>query len=286
MNNFLCLPNGISMPMIGFGTYRINGKKCENAVYDAISSGYRLIDTASMYENEEFVGNALSRCFEENIVNRNDMFITTKLWTNSYSYNDAIRSFYNSLEKLRIDYIDLYLLHNSFGYIYEAWEAITELYNRKIIRAIGISNFSIERIIEFMHFAELPPMVNQIEIHPYYNQASLVEHLKNVNCVPQAWAPLAEGKYNIFEDKLLSTIALKHKKKVSQIILKWNIQRGIPVITQTTDHIHLLQNIDMDNFELSNEEITCITSLTKSNCNIINYNDPDTIKKILNKNIF
>lgn len=279
----LCLSNGVLLPMKGFGTYKINEKKCECAVYDAVSSGYKLIDTASMYENEEYVGKALQKCFKEKLVDRKDIFITTKLWTSSYSYDNAIKSFYKSLQKLKVDYIDLYLLHNSFGYIYDAWEAITELYNKGLIKAIGVSNFSIGKIIEFTHFVDIQPMVNQIEIHPYYNQNILVEYLKKINCIPQAWAPFAEGKYNIFEDKLLKSIALKHKKEVAQIILKWNIQRGIPVITQTTNHIHLLQNMDIDDFELSDNDIACITSLQKENSKIIDYTNPDTIKTILKK---
>lgn len=283
MNKTIPLSNNVTIPLQGFGTYKLYGQDCEDAVYNAISAGYKLIDTARMYENELFVGNAIKRASSSFDIKREQLFITTKVWPNDYSTTKFRNSIYSSIKDLGVDYIDLCLLHNSLGNVYEAWETLIELYEKKIIRAIGVSNFSIGKMMEFIHFTNIHPMLNQIEIHPYYKRRKSIEYLRSIQCIPQAWAPLAECKFKILEDEIICSISKKYAKSPAQIILRWLIQQGIPYVVRTTNKEHLIENIDIWNFELLKEDMKLISELTKDDCKIINYDDPDIIQRILNK---
>ena len=211
----LKLANGVEMPLEGFGVFQVpNPQECKNAVLEAIKAGYRLIDTAAVYMNEDAVGAAIKEAIDTGIVKREDLFITTKVWVSDFSYEGAKKGFARSMKKLGLDYLDLLLLHQPYGDVYGAWKAMTEFYNEKKIRAIGVSNFSIAKFTEFAEIVDVKPMVNQIELHPFYAQYEAIETMKKYGCQPQAWGPLAEGKHGIFSHPVLSEIGKKSTKSI------------------------------------------------------------------------
>ena len=252
----LKLSNGVEMPLEGFGVFQVpNSEECKIAVLEAIKAGYRLIDTAAVYMNEEAVGQAIKEAINTGIVKREELFITTKLWVSDFSYEGAKKGFNNSLKKLGFEYIDLLLLHQPYGDVYGAWKAMTELYNEKKIRAIGVSNFSIGKFTEFAEIVDVKPMVNQIELHPFYAQYEAIENMKKYGCQPQAWGPLAEGKHGIFSHPVLMEIGKKYGKSAAQVALKWNTQRGVSILPKSVHKERIEQNIDIWNFTLSDEDM-------------------------------
>ncbi len=271
------LNNGVEMPILGFGVYQINDAElCERCVYDAIETGYRLIDTAASYGNEEAVGKAIKRSG----VLREELFITTKLWVQDAGYENTKKAFERSLKKLQLDYIDLYLIHQPFGDVHCSWRAMEELYHEGLIRAIGVSNFQTDRLMDLIIHHEVVPAVNQIEIHPFYQQTESIEFAKKYNVQPEAWAPFAEGRNNIFQNEVLMSLAQKHGRSVAQIILRWLVQRGIVAIPKSVHKERIVENFSIFNFELSSEDMDKIATLDKKESAFFSHRDPEVVKRI------
>lgn len=282
----LKLSNGVEMPLEGFGVFQVpDAAQCKQAVLDAIKTGYRLIDTAAVYMNEKAVGEAIKQAISEGIVKREDLFITTKLWVSDFSYEGAKRGFDRSLKNLGLEYLDLYLLHQPYGDVYGAWRAIEEFYNEKKIRAIGVSNFNIGKFTEFAELVNIKPMVNQIELHPFFAQYDAIENMKKYGCLPQAWGPLAEGKHGIFTHPVLTEIGKKHGKTAAQIALKWNVQRGVSILPKSVHKERIEQNFDIWNFTISDEDMKKIDTLDLKHSEIIDHNNPEVVKYILSAKI-
>lgn len=275
------LNNNVEMPILGYGVFQITDlAQCEQCVYDAISVGYRLIDTAAAYMNEEAVGRAIKRAIEEGIVRREELFITTKLWIQDAGYESAKRAFEKSLKKLQLEYIDLYLIHQPFGDIHCAWRAMEEVYREGLVRAIGVSNFYPDRLMDLIVHHEVVPAVNQIEIHPFHQQIESIEFMKRYNIQAEAWGPFAEGRNNIFENEVLVSIAKRHNKTVAQVILRWLIQRGIVAIPKTVRKERMIENISVFDFELSQEDMDKIATLDTKKSLFLSHNDPETVKRL------
>ncbi|MFV0394782.1 MAG: aldo/keto reductase [Coprobacillaceae bacterium] len=256
--DYKILNNGIQMPVLGFGVCQIeNLRECEEVVLKAIENGYRLIDTASIYHNEEAVGKAIKR----SEVPREELFITTKLWAHFNSYEQAKEEFNSSLQKLGLEYIDLYLIHRPVGDYYGAWRALTELYKEGKIRAIGVSNFYNDRLVDLLMHQEIKPVVNQIQCHPFMQRKSEYQILKEYDIQMQCWSPFAVGKNNIFRNELLTKLAKKHNKTTAQIILRWHIQRGCVVIPKSVHERRMKENMEIFDFSLSQEEMNQIETL-------------------------
>lgn len=246
------------MPSIGYGVYKINDLiQCEQCVIDAIRNGYRMIDTASIYRNELAVGNALKKID----IPREDLFITSKIWVQDVTYSKTRNAFETSLKNLQLDYLDLYLIHQPVNDYYGAWRAMQELYHDGRIRAIGVSNFTSDRLIDLSLFSDFKPMVNQIEIHPFLQQEEALKIMKDNNIATQAWSPFAQGKNNLFQHELLQLIARKYQKSTAQVILRWLNQREIAVIPRSTNEIRMIENLNIFDFTLSQEDIQLISML-------------------------
>ena len=256
------LNNGLKMPIVGFGVFRVPDKKeCEESVYQAIKAGYRLIDTAASYTNEDAVGAGVKRAIEEGVCTRKDLFITSKLWVQDMmDYESAQKGIEASLEKSGLEYFDLYLLHQACGDYFSAWRAMETAYQEGKLKAIGVSNFYAHVLVNFVNTVEIKPMVNQVELHPYYTQEKAIETMKYYDVIPEAWAPLGGGRYNPFEDEMLKGIAAKYNKSVGQVLLRWNVQRGV-VVPKSTHVERIKENIDIFDFELNEEEMKQISSL-------------------------
>ncbi len=260
---YVTLNNGLKMPMVGFGVFRVPDKKeCEESVYQAIKAGYRLIDTAAAYTNEDAVGAAVKRAINDDICKREDLFITSKLWVQDMmDYDSAKKGIEASLKKSGLEYLDLYLLHQACGDYFAAWRAMEDAYREGLLKAIGVSNFYPNILTNFCEVVKIKPVVNQVELHPYYTQEKALETMKYYNVIPEAWAPLGGGRYNPFEDEMLKDIANHHHKSVGQVLLRWNLQRGVVVIPKSTHLERIKENIDLFDFELSEEEMNKISSL-------------------------
>jgi len=276
------LNNGVEIPVLGFGVFQITDlTECERSVVDAVQTGYRHIDTAASYQNEEAVGRGIKRSG----VARDKLFITTKLWIQRNGYEGTIGAFENSLRRLQLDYIDLYLIHQPFGDVYGEWRAMEELYQQGKVRAIGVSNFQPDRITDLMIHNKITPAVNQIEVNPFNQQIDTQKLLLENNVQVEAWAPFAEGRRNIFKNELLLSIAAKHKKSVAQVILRWLSQRGIIALSKTTHKERMIENISVFDFELSAEDMTAITTLdTKTSC-FFDHRDPEMVKWLGNRKL-
>ncbi|QLG40324.1 aldo/keto reductase [Paenibacillus sp. E222] len=273
------LNNGVKMPMIGFGVYQVpDAEACENAVYEALMAGYRLIDTASGYLNEEAVGRAIKRSG----VPREELFITTKLWVQDASYESAKLAFTKSLSKLQLDYLDLYLIHQPFGDYYGAWRAMEELYSEGKIKAIGVSNFLPDRLMDLIVHNEIVPAVNQVETHPFYQQTESATFMKEQGVQHQSWAPFAEGLNNMFGNEVLTSIAVKHSKSVAQVVLRWLVQREIVVIPKSVNKERIVENFNIFDFELSTEDIEQISALDTRESLFLSYRDPEVAKMMGN----
>ena len=285
---YVTLSNGLKMPMVGFGVFRVPDKKeCEESVYQAIKAGYRLIDTAASYTNEDAVGAGVKRAIAEGICTREDLFITSKMWVQDMqNYEMAKQAIDASIEKSGLGYLDLYLLHQAMGDYFSAWRAMEDAYKEGKLKAIGVSNFYAHILVNFVHTVEIKPMVNQVELHPYYTQEKALETMKYYNVVPEAWAPLGGGRYNPFEDEMLKRIATKYNKSVGQVILRWNIQRGVIVIPKSTHVERIKENIDVFDFELNEEEMKQISSLDMGySGSRAKHFEPDFVRMVLNNKI-
>ncbi|MGZ7444812.1 aldo/keto reductase [Paenibacillus sp. TH7-28] len=273
------LNNGVKMPIIGFGVYQVpDAEECENAVYEALMTGYRLIDTAAGYLNEEAVGRAIKRSG----VPREELFITTKLWVQDAGYESAKLAFAKSLNKLQLDYLDLYLIHQPFGDYYGAWRAMEELYREGKIKAIGVSNFLPDRLMDLIVHNEIVPAVNQIETHPFYQQTETNVFLKDQGVQHQSWAPFAEGRGNLFGNEVLTSIAEKHNKSVAQIVLRWLVQREVVVIPKSVRKERIVENFDIYDFELSADDMEQVSTLDTRESLFLSYHDPEVAKMMGN----
>src|SRR5436190_8559729 len=242
------LNNGVEMPILGFGVFQVKDlDECERSVVDAITTGYRLIDTAASYENEEAVGKAIKR----SAVPREDLFITTKVWIQSNGYEGTKKAFENSLKRLQLDYLDLYLIHQPFGDVYGEWKAMQELYKEGKVRAIGVSNFQPDRLIDLIIHNEIVPAVNQIETHPFHQQIDTQKFLQENNVQIESWGPFAEGKNDLFHNELLASIGKKYGKTIAQVVIRWLTQRGVVAIPKSVRKERMEENFNIFDFELS-----------------------------------
>src|SRR6478736_9070361 len=269
------LNNGIEMPILGFGVFQVpDPNECERSVYDAIQAGYRLIDTAASYMNEEAVGNAIKRCG----VQREELFITTKIWIQDVSYEKAKKAFEKSLKKLQLDYLDLYLIHQPFNDVHGAWRAMQELYREGRVRAIGISNFHPDRVIDLMAFNEIVPAVNQIETHPFHQQTETQKFLEENHIQIESWGPFAEGKNDLFKNELLASIGRKYNKTIAQVVLRWLTQRGVVAIPKSIRKERMEENFNIFDFQLSPEDMEVIQSLDQKTSAFFDHRDPAMVK--------
>ena len=281
------LNNGLKMPIIGFGVFRVPDKKeCEESVYQAIKAGYRLIDTAASYTNEDAVGAGVKRAIEEGVCTRKDLFITSKMWVQDMkNYETAKKAIDASIEKSGLGYLDLYLLHQAMGDYFSAWRAMEDAYKEGKLKAIGVSNFYAHVLVNFVNTVEIKPMVNQVELHPYYTQEKAIETMKYYDVIPEAWAPLGGGRYNPFEDEMLKGIAAKYNKSVGQVLLRWNVQRGV-VVPKSTHVERIKENIDIFDFELNEEEMKQISLLDMGySGSRAKHFEPDFVRMVLNNKI-
>ena len=262
MKKNITLNNGVKMPPIGYGVFRMtNLEECENAVVQAVKIGYRLIDTAAAYENETAVGKAIKRVIAEGIVQREELFITTKLWITDTTYEKAKEGFKRSLDRLGLDYVDLYLIHQPYHDYYGAWRALEELYEEEKIKSIGVDNFTQDRMADFLFFNKVRPAVNMIECNAYFQREDERKYLREQNIIMQAWSPLAAGKEDLFSNEILCEIAQKHQKTVAQMILRWLVQRGIVPVVKSANPVRMKENLDVFDFVLSEGEMKQIASL-------------------------
>lgn len=279
---FITLNNGVKMPMEGFGVFQIpDPAVCEQAVLDAVASGYRLIDTAAAYMNEEAVGAAIKKCG----IPREELFITTKLWVQDANYQSAKKAVETSLNKLGLNYIDLYLIHQPMGDYYGAYQAIEELYKKGILRAIGVCNFYPHVLVDFCQTVEVIPAVNQVELHPFFQQQNALAVMKEYGVQPEAWGPFAEGNHGIFTRPVLTKIGKKYGKTAAQVALRWNIQRGVVVIPKSVHKQRMEQNINIWDFTLSEDDIKEISKLNIDHSEIVNHYDANFVKMIHNLKI-
>ncbi|KAA8746044.1 aldo/keto reductase [Paenibacillus sp. UASWS1643] len=276
------LNNGVKMPIIGFGVYQVpDADECENTVYEALKAGYRLIDTAAGYLNEEAVGRAIKRSG----IPREELFITTKLWIQDAGYESAKRAFAKSLSKLQLDYLDMYLIHMPFGDYYGAWRAMEKLYREGKIRAIGVSNFLPDRLMDLIVHNEVVPVINQIETHPFQQQVDSAVFMKEQGIQHQSWSPFAEGRNNLFSNEVLVSIAEKHNKSVAQVVLRWLVQRDVVVIPKSVRKERLIENFDIFDFVLSQEEIATISTLDTKESLFMKIDDPEVAKMLGNMKV-
>lgn len=269
------LNNGVEMPILGFGVFQVPDlAECERSVLDAIDTGYRLIDTAAAYQNEEAVGNAIKKSG----LAREELFITTKLWIQSNGYQDTKKAFEVSLKKLQLDYLDLYLIHQPFGDVYGAWRAMQELYKEGKIRAIGVSNFQPDRLIDLIIHNEIVPAVNQIETHPFHQQLGAQQFLQENNVQIQSWGPFAEGKNGLFQNELLGSIGKKYDKTIAQVVVRWLTQRGVIAIPKSVRKERMAENLNIFDFQLSSEDMDAIKSLDTNASSFFDHRDPNMVK--------
>lgn len=271
------LNNGVEMPILGFGVFQIrDAEECERSVVEAIRTGYRLIDTAAAYGNEEAVGKAI----KQGSVAREELFITTKLWISDTGYERTKQAFERSLKRLQLEYLDLYLIHQPYGDIYGAWRAMEELYRAGRIRAIGVSNFHPDRIMDLIIHNQVVPAVNQIETHPFCQQIETQKFLEENKVQIESWGPFAEGRNNIFQNELLLSIATKYTKSVAQVILRWLTQRGVVAIPKSVRKERIVENFDVFDFELSPEDMEAIVTLDTKASLFFDHRDPAVVKRL------
>lgn len=271
---YVTLRNGVKMPQLGYGVYQVRKEECERCVSDALKVGYRHVDTAQSYFNEEEVGNAVAKSG----ISRQDLFLTTKVWIEHYGYEPCKKSVLESLRKLQTNYADLVLLHQPFGDYYGAWRALEDLYADGKIRAIGISNFYPDRMVDLASFARIRPMVNQVEAHPYNQQTEAQAWMRKYGVQMEAWAPFAEGRGGLFTDPTLRAIAEKYSKSVAQISLRFQLQRGIVVIPKSVHVERMEQNFNVFDFTLSDEDMRVVAGLDKKESAFFSHTDPNTVE--------
>lgn len=271
---YVTLSNGIKMPILGYGVYQVTKEECERCVLDALKAGYRAIDTAQAYFNEEEVGSAI----QKSGIERKDIFLTSKVWVDNYGYEKCRKSVEESMRKLHTDYLDLMLLHQPFSDYYGAWRALEDLYEEGKIRAIGISNFYPDRMVDIASFARIRPMVNQVETHPYNQQIVAKEYMDKYDVQIEAWAPFGEGRGGLFEDPTLKKIGEKYGKTTAQVMLRWHIQRGVVVIPKSTHYERMVENMNVFDFELDAEDMAQITALDKKESSFFSHYDPAIVE--------
>lgn len=269
------LNNGVEMPILGFGVYQIpDYDECKRAVLDALETGYRLIDTAAAYLNEKAVGDAI----KESGINRKELFITTKLWINNAGYENAKKGFETSMEKLQLDYLDLYLIHQPFGDYYGSWRAMEELYENKKVRAIGVCNFYPDRLMDLAEHNKIKPAINQIETHPFFQREYDNEIMKNYGTQIESWGPFAEGRNDMFTNPILSEIGKKYNKSAAQVILRWLIQRNVVVIPKSVHKERMIENFNIFDFELSADDMDKIKSMDTEKSLFFSHSDIELVK--------
>jgi len=269
------LNNGVEMPILGFGVFQVpDPQECERSVLDAIETGYLLIDTAAAYQNEEAVGTAIKKSG----VAREDLFITTKLWIQSNGNEDTKKAFEVSLKKLQLDYLDLYLIHQPFGDVYGEWRAMEELYKEGKVRAIGVSNFQPDRLMDLIVHNEIVPAVNQIETHPFHQQTEAQKFLDENNVQIESWGPFAEGKNGLFQNELLASIGRKYNKTIAQVVVRWLTQRGIVAIPKSVRKERMAENFNIFDFQLSTEDMDAIKVLDTNASAFFDHRDPAMVK--------
>jgi diketogulonate reductase-like aldo/keto reductase len=286
--DFVTLNNGIKMPLEGFGVFQVRDKEeCRRSVLDAIRAGYRLIDTAASYTNEDAVGQAVREAIAEGICTREELFITSKMWVQDMqSYDTAKKAIHASLEKMGLEYLDLYLLHQAMKDYFSAWRAMEDAYREGKLRAIGVSNFYPHILTNFCETVEIKPAVNQVELHPFFSQEAALETMRYYQVQPEAWAPLGGGRYAPFENESLSAIARAHSKSIGQIMLRWNVQRGVVVIPKSTHRERIVENLDIWDFSLSGEEMRQIDALDMGYTGTaIKHFDPDFVRMCVTRRI-
>lgn len=271
---YVTLSNGVKMPQLGYGVYQVDKEECERCVLDALKVGYRHIDTAQSYFNEEEVGNAIAKSG----VPREQVFLTTKVWVEHYGYDETRKSVLESMRKLKTNYIDLVLLHQPFSDYYGAWRALEDLYAEGVIKAIGVSNFYPDRLVDICRFARIKPMVNQVETHPHNQQIEAHEWMKKYGVQHEAWAPFGEGRGGMFEEPLLVEIGKKYGKTAAQVILRWDMQRNVVAIPKSTHIERMEQNFDIFDFELSEEDMAKIATLDKKQSSFFSHYDPKMVE--------
>ncbi|MDN3655450.1 aldo/keto reductase [Ferruginibacter paludis] len=272
---YVKLNNGVEMPILGFGVFQVTDlAECERSVADAIETGYRLIDTAQSYGNEEAVGKAIKKSG----VKRDELFITTKLWIQSNGYEGTKKWFENSLKKLQLDYLDLYLIHQPYGDVYGEWRAIEELYKEGKARAIGVSNFHPDRLMDLIVHNEIVPAVNQVETHPFNQQIETQKFLQENNVQIESWGPFAEGKNNLFHNELLASISKKYNKTIAQVVLRWLTQRGVVAIPKSVRKERMAENFNSLDFELSADDMEAIKTLDTKTTSFFDHRDPAMVK--------
>jgi len=269
------LANGVEVPILGFGTFQITDpQEAEKAVKDAIKAGYRHIDTAQSYMNEEAVGKGIAHSG----VPREELFVTTKVWVDNVNYEGVMTSVERSLERLGLDYVDLLLIHQPYNDVYGAWRAMEELQKQGKVRAIGVSNFGVDRAVDLAAFNEVTPQVNQIEINPFQQQAKNIEALKNEGIIPEAWAPFAEGKRDIFNNAVLKNIGNKYGKSVAQVIIRWLVEQDIIVLAKSVKPERMVENLAVFDFELTEEDKKEMATLNEGKSQFFSHSDPEMIK--------
>ncbi|HIZ42514.1 MAG TPA: aldo/keto reductase [Candidatus Gemmiger excrementigallinarum] len=271
---YATLSNGVQMPMLGYGVYQVTPQECERCVLDALAVGYRSLDTAQSYFNEEQVGSAIRKSG----VPRQEIFLTTKVWVEHYGYEAARASVLASMDKLQTDYLDLVLLHQPFGDYYGAYRALEDLYDAGKLRAIGVSNFYPDRLVDLASFARIAPMVNQVEIHPYHQQTEALSWMEKYHAQPEAWAPFGEGRGGLFQDPTLAAIGRKYGKTVAQVVLRWHLQRGVVVIPKSTHKERMQENLNVFDFALTDEEMAVIAGLDKKQSAFFSHQDPNMVE--------
>lgn len=270
----ITLYNGVKMPIVGYGVYQVSKEECERCVMDALAVGYRSIDTAQSYFNEEEVGNAIKKSG----VPREDIFLTTKVWVERYGYEEAKKSVFESMRKLRTDYLDLVLLHQPFSDYYGAYRALEDLYNEGKLRAIGVSNFYPDRLVDMALFNRVKPMVNQVETHPFHQQTEAKKWMERYGVQIEAWAPFGEGRGGLFENPVLAEIAEKHKKTTAQVMLRWHIQRGVVVIPKSTHKKRMEENLNIFDFALDQTDMNRISELDQKQSSFFSHCDPAMVE--------
>lgn len=271
---FITLSNGVKMPQLGYGVYQVTKEECERCVLDALKVGYRHIDTAQSYFNDEEVGNAIVK----SEVPREEIFLTTKVWIEHYGYDETKASVMESMRKLKTNYIDLMLLHQPFGDYYGAWRALEDLYAEGVIRAIGVSNFYPDRLIDLCSFARIKPMVNQVETHPHNQQIEAQKWMEKYGVQIEAWAPFGEGRGGLFTEPTIAKIAAKYNKSVAQVILRWELQRGIVVIPKSVRIERMQENFNVFDFELTGEDMATMATLDKKQSSFFSHTDPAMVE--------
>ena len=285
---YITLNNGLQMPLEGFGVFQVRDKEeCKQSVLEAIKAGYRLIDTAASYTNEDAVGEAVREAIREGICTREELFITSKMWVQDMKdYDSAKKAIDASLKKSGLEYLDLYLLHQAMGDYFSAYRAMEDAYKEGKLKAIGVSNFYPHTLVNFCSFVEISPMVNQVELHPFFAQPHALEIMNEYHVQAEAWAPLGGGRYDAFNNEVLKEIALKHNKSIGQVMLRWNVQRGVVVIPKSTHIERIQENIDIWDFVLSEDEMNQISSLDRGYVGTaVKHFDTDFVKMVVSRKI-